>query len=81
MFVYVCSVENVPTALNYTRVAVILEALQSHKKRDNAADDATTLFALLARSVAMKCNLHVDYLLFITSLTCFTVVYFVILLT
>ena len=63
--------ENVPSALNHSRVAVVLEALQSHKKRDNAADDAATLFALLARSVATKCNLLSVYLLFTTSVTLF----------
>jgi len=48
--VFVYSVEAVPAALNPVRVAVVLEALQSHKKYDNAAEDAGILFALLARS-------------------------------
>jgi len=51
----VCSVENLensPTPLNHIRLAVILEALQSHKKADNVADDAAILFSLLARSVS-----------------------------
>lgn len=76
MFVYVCSVEDVPSALNHARVAVVLEALQSHMKHDNAANDAATLFALLATSVSTKCNLLLDYLSFTTSVTLFTFAFY-----
>ena len=51
----VCSVETVRTSLDPVRVAVVLEALQSHKKSDLAADDAAVLFALLARFDVTRC--------------------------
>ena len=57
--VYVCSVEDEPAALNLARVAVVLEALMSYKKYDNAADDATILFALLARSALLPSNVNI----------------------
>jgi len=58
----VCSVENVLPTLNPTRVAVVLEALQSHKKSDVTAEDAATLFALLSW-FAINCTSCLHYLL------------------
>jgi len=56
-------VENLsPATLNPLRVAVVLEALQSHKKSDIIADDAATLFALLTWFAIMYIScLHLYY--------------------
>jgi len=59
MCVCVSSVETVSPALDASRLAVVLEALQSHKKSENTTDDAAVLCALLARS---------DYTSLVTSL-------------
>ena len=72
---YICSVDNVPTALNHVRVAVVLEALRSHKKYDSAAEEAGILFTLLARSVHTNCSLCLDYLLFSQLFVLFFVLY------